>query len=183
MLVGIILLVMGLLIAAVITDIKSRKIPNWIPLSVFGLYLLFLILQWVLGLDPFALDPVASATTGIATLIVFTGLFYFNFLGGGDVKLIAAVAFWAPGQKIVTFLVIMALVGGVLAIFYLLKPKIDREETLDPEKEFKEKLKRNQKNEVKTKKNENKSGNIPYGIAISVGGLFVVNQILTFLTA
>lgn len=183
MLEGILILVMVLLIIAAITDLKLRKIPNWIPLSIFILFLAYLGGQHFIEGAPIFLPPVSSLITGFATFLVFAGLFYFNMIGGGDVKLITAVAFFAGQAQIVSFIVLMALAGGILAIFYVFQ----REKVPDFEVKSNNLAEGGQikKDEIQVKnsKNKNKSGNIPYGIAISVGGLFVVNRILTNLIA
>jgi prepilin peptidase CpaA len=180
---AIIILVMGLLVVAAIFDIKSRIIPNWISLSIFGLYLIFLAIQWGLGINPPLVDPLTSFATGLGTLAVFTGFFYFRFIGGGDVKLIAAVAFWVGLKGIAPFIMIMAITGGVIAVFYIFKRDVGPEIEIDQEGKFSIEEEKKKKKEVKVGEINNKSAKIPYGIAISVGGLFVVNQILTILIA
>jgi len=177
------MLAMALLAVAAFLDFKQRKIPNWVSGSVFLLYLAFLIVQWATGLDPQILPPLGSAITGFGVLVVFAGLFYFNLIGGGDVKLISALAFWAGPAQIAAFLVIMALSGGILAIFYIFFQNRsgdfgkENAEPGAPEKVI------TKESQVIYNKNKNKSGNLPYGIAISIGGLFIVNRILTILIA
>ncbi len=180
---ALIILVMVLLVVAAISDIRTRKIPNWISLAIFALYLTFMAAQWILKVDPFVVDPVSSLAVGFATFAVFTAFFYFGFLGGGDVKLISAVAFWVGLKGIAPFIVIMALAGGLIAVFYIFKRDVGPEiESVDKEVNF-EIEEKSKKNHVKVSKNNNKSAKIPYGIAISAGGLFVVNQILRILIA
>ncbi len=182
---AIIIMVMGLLVWAAVTDIKLQKIPNWIPLAIFGLFLVYLGAQWGFGAGRVLVPPVPALVTGFATLAVFTGLFYFGLIGGGDVKLIAAMGFWAGPAMIVPFLVIMAITGGVVAAFYVFKGGKTRDQDfeVDPEEIFVKNKEKKETKEVINGKNVNKSGKIPYGIAISVGGLFVVNKILTNLIA
>ena len=92
------------------------------------------------------------------------------------------MAFWA-GSYIGEFIIIMALAGGLVAVLMFFKQthKPDSEVKVDvlaqasatksPEKKEKE-----QKKGIK-------NTHIPYGIAISVAGLFVVNKIITILPA
>lgn len=175
----ILILVMALLVWAAVTDIKDRKIANWIPISIFGLFLVFITLEYFLGLDPVLVPVFPSFMTGLLTFLVFAGFFYFGFVGGGDVKLISAVAFWAGPKGIVPFIVIMAITGGLLAFFFMIKNLWGPDLATKKTKSIEGEPNSGNKKQVKKAKNKNKSGNIPYGIAISVGGLFAVNQILT----
>ncbi|MCH8348165.1 MAG: prepilin peptidase, partial [Proteobacteria bacterium] len=119
---GIILLgVGGLLVWAAVSDFKSRIIPNWIPLTIFILFGGFLAIQAVSGVSEPVLPILPSLAAGFGVLVIFTILFALNMIGGGDVKLIAAISFWAGLAYVAEFLVIMALSGGVLALFYFLK--------------------------------------------------------------
>ncbi len=183
MLPALIILVMVLLVVAAISDIKSRKIPNWIPLSIFALYLIFLAAQWLLELDPVLIPPLTSLAVGFGIFAVFTGFFYFGFLGGGDVKLAAAMGFWVGIKGVAAFIIIMALVGGLIAVFYIFKRDVSPEIEVVQGAVFSENEEKDKKKEVKVGKTNNKSGKIPYGIAISAGGLFVVYQLLTNLIA
>ncbi len=54
-----------------------------------------------------------------AAVAVFTGgavMYAFNKLGGGDVKLLTAVAFWAGFEHLTELLLYVAVAGGALAI-------------------------------------------------------------------
>ena len=42
-------------------------------------------------------------------------------MGGGDVKLIGALALWLPWQAVLVLLVIMSLAGGVLTLAMLIR--------------------------------------------------------------
>lgn len=183
MLAAIIIFVMLLLVVAAIFDIRTRQIPNWISLSVFALFLIFLAAQWLLGVDPAVVDPLTSLAAGFGAFAVFTAFFYFGFIGGGDVKLISAVAFWVGLKGIAPFIVIMAVTGGLIAVFYIFKRDVGPEIEIDHGEIILKGQEKKKKKKVKVGKKENKSAKIPYGIAISVGGLFVVNQILRILIA
>ncbi|MEO7411602.1 MAG: prepilin peptidase, partial [Sphingomicrobium sp.] len=51
---------------------------------------------------------------------VFVGAFHFGWMGGGDVKMIGALALWLPGQALLFMLVIMSVIGGVLTLIMML---------------------------------------------------------------
>jgi prepilin peptidase CpaA len=50
---------------------------------------------------------------------LFCGVFAFGWMGGGDVKMIGALALWFPLQLLVWMLVVMSIAGGVLTIVML----------------------------------------------------------------
>jgi len=177
---GIVIAVGALLIWAAVSDYRSMLIPNWIPLSILGLFAAYQIAQGLMDISSPAVPLVPSLIAGGVTFVVFTILFALNWIGGGDVKLISAMAFWA-GSFVGEFIIVMALVGGLVAVLFFFKQthKPDSEVKIDvlaearttnsPEKKEKEQKKRI------------KNTHIPYGIAISVAGLFVVNKIITIL--
>src|SRR3982750_457241 len=50
----------------------------------------------------------------LAVFAVFVGAFHFDWMGGGDVKMIGALALWLPLQGLFFMLMIMSVIGGVL---------------------------------------------------------------------
>jgi prepilin peptidase CpaA len=179
----ILILVAALLFWAAISDFRTRTIPNWISLSIVALFLAFIGGQFFLGTDPVVVPPLISLATGLVSFVVFAAFFYFGFLGGGDVKLISALALWAGWPKIIGFILFMAIAGGVLAVFYIFRREKTEDFEVDSEALFVKAQEKDKKIEVKALKNKKKSDKIPYGIAISVGGLFTVNQIFMNLIA
>jgi prepilin peptidase CpaA len=81
--------------------------------------------------------------------VLLAGAFYAGMMGGGDVKLAAALALWFSPQSTIRFLVIMSLAGGVLTMALLVWHRAKRREGR-PE--------------------------IPYGVAIAFGGLAILAQ-------
>ena len=75
----------------------------------------------------------------LLALAFFTGM-----MGGGDVKLAAALALWFPPGATLKFLVLMSIAGGVLTVLVLVVHRL-RKRDGRPE--------------------------IPYGVAIAFGGL------------
>lgn len=104
----------GLLLWAAAADLRHRRIPN---ASCAGI-----AASWVL----FALFGDGPATTSWA-LLGAAGVFAVSFLlwdrgvlGGGDVKLLTALALWAGGGGLLApFLLITAVSGGWLAVAWL----------------------------------------------------------------
>lgn len=180
---GIALAVGLVLVIAAITDIRHRKIPNWIPLTVFGLYAVYLGVQWAVAPAEPLIQPLSSLATGAIVTVVFTGFFAFGWLGGGDVKLISALGFWAGKDYIVSFILIMAIMGGLVALFYFLKHSHRPDIGINSGKISQKIQGKDLGEEEIASKHKIKKTYIPYGVAISVSGLFVVNQLLTFWTS
>jgi prepilin peptidase CpaA len=103
----------ALLVAASSWDVLRLRIPNIIPLA---LILLF-ALQLVIGPGvPAPLDHLLAM--GIALLVLLPP-FALNVLGGGDVKLLAAVALWLGKDQVTALLILVGIVGGLFALCWL----------------------------------------------------------------
>lgn len=104
----------GLLVSAGLFDILKFRIPNPIVVA-------FLILFAVAAIvAPGPVDWLGHLGAGLAVLVGAALLFHFNLLGGGDAKLLAALALWAGFHSLVPFLVATSVLGGMLALFLLL---------------------------------------------------------------
>jgi prepilin peptidase CpaA len=102
----------GLLIACIcasVFDIRSRRIPNAIPLSLVSAALIFKAIH---GPVEFGISIAAV----IVLLLLGTVLFSLRFLGGGDIKLLAAGCAFLPFAEMPQFLLYTAVGGGVLAL-------------------------------------------------------------------
>ncbi|HWK42548.1 MAG TPA: prepilin peptidase [Croceibacterium sp.] len=136
------LLAIALLIAA-FTDLRSRRIGNWLTGAIaLGAPLFW----WASGL---ALWPEVALQLGVALLTfgVLAILFAVRAMGGGDVKLLTALALWIEPTAFVKLIVIMALLGGLLTITFGAWH-----------------VARRQKDKLA----------IPYGVAISLAGLWTI---------
>lgn len=104
-------LAIALLVAA-FTDIRRRQIDNWLNAAIA---LSAPAYWWASGLS---LWPGVAMQVGVAFIafVVLAGLFALKLMGGGDVKLLAALALWLPPLTFVKLLVIMSLLGGALTI-------------------------------------------------------------------
>jgi prepilin peptidase CpaA len=103
----------ALLIWAAFDDVRYYIIPNRIVLAIAALFPIYVLASG---------DPAAYAWHPLVALIVFAiglGLFATGLVGGGDVKLLTAVALWAGPLMIVEFIVITTLLGAALAVFLL----------------------------------------------------------------
>ncbi len=104
-------LAIALLVAA-FTDIRRRQIDNWLNGSIAAAAPLY---WWASGIS---LWPDVAWQVGVAfiTLAVLAVLFAMRAMGGGDVKLLTALALWIQPLWFVRLLIGMALIGGLLTL-------------------------------------------------------------------
>ena len=100
------------LVVAACTDIRRRQIDNWLNAAIACGAPLY---WWASGL---ALWPGVAWQLGVAviTLIVLIILFALRAMGGGDVKLLTALALWIQPLWFLQLVIGMALIGGVLTL-------------------------------------------------------------------
>lgn len=103
-----------LLLAAVISDVTRLRIPNLIPLAVVGL----VIAKLVFGLE--ASPWIAHLLIALLALLLGFLAFAGGLLGGGDAKLIAALALWFGPLLAGSFITITGITGGILAMVLVL---------------------------------------------------------------
>lgn len=91
-------------------DIKTRRIPNWftLPGIFFGIVVHGLVGGWHAMLD----SLIASLIAGSIFLIFHLS----GGMGGGDVKLAAAVASLCGCHSVFVFLVCTSFAGGIMAV-------------------------------------------------------------------
>jgi prepilin peptidase CpaA len=135
-------LAIALLVAA-FTDLRSRQIGNLLN---GGIALTAPLFWWA---SEFSLWPDIALQLGVAfgTFAVLAGLFALGAMGGGDVKLLAALALWIQPLPFLKLIVMMALLGGLLTVLFCAWHVARRQ---------REKLA------------------IPYGVAIAMAGLWVL---------
>jgi prepilin peptidase CpaA len=133
------------LIVAAVIDVRTFTISNRLNATVA----LCAPLYWLsIALAPW--PGMAGQTIAAAAVFgLFMGAFHFGMMGGGDVKLAAALALWFPPAGTIKFLILTSLAGGVLTLLVLAWHRVRRREGR-PE--------------------------IPYGVAIAFGGLAILTQ-------
>ncbi|HEY0111649.1 MAG TPA: prepilin peptidase [Allosphingosinicella sp.] len=139
------LLLTGALLWACVGDWRSRIIPNWLNGTIALLAIPF---WWSTGLP---LWPGVALQIAVAAGVfgLFALAFRFGAMGGGDVKLITALALWLPAAALPKLLVIMSIAGGVLTIAMLVPHRFAKTGG-QPE--------------------------IPYGIAIAFAGFWLIGE-------
>ena len=135
-----------LLVSAGIQDARTREIANWKNAAIA---LAAPLWWWANGL---ALWPDVAMQVGVAALVFafFIGAFALGQMGGGDVKMIGALALWLPVMPLVWMLVLMSLIGGALTILMVIDKKFRRTSGAPVE--------------------------IPYGVAIAIAALLVLRE-------
>jgi prepilin peptidase CpaA len=103
------------LVAAAVTDIRARLIPNAVPLVVATAGVVHAILGG--GLAPAAVVAAALFALGFVA-------FALGVMGGGDAKLLAAVGLWIPPAALHDFFTITALTGAVLALVVVARRRL-----------------------------------------------------------
>lgn len=110
----------GLLIVAAIWDVVSRRIPNLLSLIIALLY----FTNAGLAGDWAAVSM--HILCGLGVLVVGIFIFALGWMGGGDVKLLAALALWAGPDQLLLLLLMTCLAGGALALAFVLPALILR---------------------------------------------------------
>jgi prepilin peptidase CpaA len=96
--------------AAAWTDLRTRRIPNWITASGAAVGLALHVLY---GGISGAMQSLAGAALGLA---IFLGLYAAGGMGAGDVKLFGAVGAFSGPQALVLVFVFTGLLGGVAGV-------------------------------------------------------------------
>ena len=134
-----------LLVAAAAIDIRTRTIPN--PLN--AAVALLAPLAWLAAGLPLWPDAAIQIAVALGVFLLFAAFFYLGMMGGGDVKLAAAIALWLPPVATLKFIVITSLAGGVVTLATMIWHRWRRHEGT-PE--------------------------VPYGVAIAFGGMWLLAQ-------
>jgi len=106
------------LAVATFTDLRSRRIPNWLtlPLLVAGL---------AAGGVVDGLPGLARSAAGAGLAVVLLVAFCFlRGMGWGDLKLCAAVGAWVGPGQLAFALVATGIAGGLMAMAALLRPGV-----------------------------------------------------------
>jgi prepilin peptidase CpaA len=146
-------LLAALVIGAAAQDLRTMRIANGFSLAIVGLFVV-----WA-GVE-FASERLTLLTLGLSiagAVVVFAvgaAAFAVGALGGGDVKLLAAVSLFAGPAGLVDFLVVTAIAGGLLGLAIVAGAPLGQPAVAGP---LRARLR----------------GGLPYGPAIAAGGLWV----------
>lgn len=150
------ILLSALMALVIVLDAWKYIIPNWLV----GL----VVLLWpvMLYMSGWATDWKMGLAAGAGMFAVGFALFSLKLMGGGDVKLLAALSLWTGVAALADFLLFTALLGGALTVLLLaVRPLMAR---VSPAKAMAGTLPR-----LLTK-----GAPVPYGLAIAVAFLVLL---------
>ena len=134
-----------LLVVAAVIDVRTFTISNRLNLAVA----LMAPLYWWSAHLPLWPDIGIQVAIAAGVFALLAVAFYAGMMGGGDVKLAAALALWFTPETTLTFLIYMSIAGGALTVVVMV-------------------LHRARKKAGKPQ--------VPYGVAIAIGGLIILIQ-------
>ena len=134
-----------LLVVAAVVDVRTFTISNRLNLTIAALAPLY----WWSAALPLWPDVTVQLAAGAAVFALLAAAFFAGMMGGGDVKLAAALALWFSPAATVKFLLIMSVAGGVLTLVVVAVHRL----------------------RAKTGRAQ-----VPYGVAIAAGGLAILTQ-------
>lgn len=111
-----------LLAAAAVGDARRLTIPNGLCAAAA---LLALPYWWASGAG-FWPGFAWQAGFALAVFAALAALFAFGLMGGGDVKLLAALALWLPVRDYVEMMMWVAVAGGLLTLALLIRHRVAR---------------------------------------------------------
>lgn len=134
-----------LVVWAGIEDARTREIANWKNAAI----VLLAPLWWWSNTLTIWPDIVLQVALAAIVFGCFATAFHFGWMGGGDVKMIGALALWFPLQPLLWLLIVMSLLGGALTMLLMI-----------------ERAARRSKATIE----------IPYGVAIAFAALFSIRE-------
>ena len=147
----------ALLVGAALSDVCRFTIPNWISLALVGLFIgAILVLPVEIG--------VLNQLGGMAVMLAGTLLLYsLGVLGGGDLKLASAVGLWVGFGGLLQLIIWIALVGGAFTLGLIVLRRL-LTGVLVAQADV---------NQVTLPRILLPGEQIPYGVAIAAGGIWV----------
>ena len=149
------------LVAAMVTDLRRFEIPNVLPIVLACAYPVAAALA---GHD--LNQMLWHGAVGGCALLVGMIMFFLRVFGGGDAKLIAAVALWTGPSLVVDFTLFTAVFGGAIALVLLLFWRLPLPSALAGVPALRR---------LHTARNQ-----VPYALAIGASGLLVYTNLPLF---
>ncbi|WP_322963049.1 A24 family peptidase [Sphingomonas fuzhouensis] len=139
-----------LLVSAGIEDARTREIADRKNIAIA---LLAPLWWWASGLSVWP-DMAIQVAVAIAMFLLFAQAFRIGMMGGGDVKMIAAIALWLPPSSLFRMMLLMSIAGGAVTIAML----VDRH--------------------LRVRKHGDAAAavEVPYGVAIAIATLVVLQE-------
>ena len=105
-----------LLVVAAVIDVRTFTISNKLDLTVA----LLAPLYWWSAQLPLSPDIGLQVAVAAGVFVLLAGAFYAGMMGGGDVKLAAALALWFSIKSTFQFLIYMSIAGGLLTLVVMI---------------------------------------------------------------
>jgi prepilin peptidase CpaA len=151
----------GAVAFAAAMDLLTMKIPNRISAV---MVLAFFPLALLLGLG--AWDILNHVAAGLGVLALGVLLFIPGWFGGGDAKLMAAIALWIGPDALIPYFIYAAMTGGFIAMAFSLGRSVP--------------LPRLLLSEGWALRLHRQDAGIPYGLALAAGALMVYPHTVWF---
>lgn len=149
-----------LLLHVATMDVATRLIRNEICLA--------LVLLGIIGQLAAPMQLVESAiVTGILFLLLLA-IYVQGWMGGGDVKLLAALAIGLPLTGVIQLLTVTALAGGVLAMLHLMMRQLPNPRLAPAGSSFARRV------YAVERWRHLRQAPLPYGVAIAFGGIWTI---------
>lgn len=121
-----VIVALGLLVFACVTDFLTMTIPNWISVAILSAFGVAFGAATLIHLPAFESWKMHGMALGAMFILTFI-MFMCRVWGAGDSKLASAVALWIGLKGFMTFLLVMSFTGvGLVALYFILrKTRID----------------------------------------------------------
>lgn len=151
----------ALLVGAAAFDVGRFIIPNWISLALVGLFGLAVLAH------PVPIDWLAHLGALGLVLAALLVIYRFGVIGGGDLKLAAAVSLWVGFDALPQLFLSIALAGGVFAIGIMVLRRLVNGVLVA----------QTVVQQVTLPRLLLPGEDIPYGVAIAAGGIWVARKL------
>jgi prepilin peptidase CpaA len=157
-------------VVAAVFDVRFHRIPNWLTYS--GILAALASRLLLLGMP--------GLTSGLIGGVFAGGIFLLFFMvramGGGDVKLIAALGSFVGWPVAVELLIATAMAGGFLAIGFMVFQKKALHTLSNVGAVLKHHLTAGIKQHPSVNLDNPEAARMPYGLAMAAGALFCVTR-------
>ncbi len=139
-----------LLLSAGIEDARTREIADRKNIAIA---LIAPLWWWASGV-PVWPDMAIRIAVAITVFLLFAQAFRIGMMGGGDVKMIAAIALWLPVPPLFRMMLLMSIAGGIVTVAMLIDHRLRRR-----------------------KRDEDAPAiEVPYGVAIAIAALLILRE-------
>jgi prepilin peptidase CpaA len=153
-----------LLCVAALGDIRTYRIPNTLNLTIAGLAIPYWLVNASAGWASVAPLLLPQAVLIGTVFIIMLTLMLLNIIGGGDAKLLFALAFWLQPEAYLNMVLLTSVAGGVLSLWVLVQRRRSAVAAAPDMDGVPTDVKRKQR--------------VPYGVAIAAGAIVPVSQLI-----